>query len=206
MNVSRLFSSLFISVLESVLNNLLFQYHSMNLPRKLLIGKTLRIEIKELTFSIILIFSEQHVTVLEQYEDDVDCIVYSRILTLLKLRDSQILSVLIDCGEIIVEGEIQVVQQLLSLLYLAEWDLAEWLAPYIGDIAAQTITQALDSKTILVQSNIQRWHDGIIEILTEEWRIIPSPIEVMWFKEEVNTIFYSTQELMARIKDLEVKQ
>ena len=100
-------------------------------------GKVLRIELEELASPLVLVFSELRVDVLGQSEDSADCTVRSRIPALLKLRDRQQLPVLMRSGELTVEGDIQVVQQLVGLLDLAEWDPAEWLAPYIGDIAAR---------------------------------------------------------------------
>ncbi len=201
-----LFTPLLTGALETSLNSLLFHDRSMKSARQRLAGKVLRIELKELASPLVLVFSERRVDVLGQYEDNADCTVRSRIPALLKLRDRQQLPVLMRCGELMAEGDIQVVQQWVALLDLAEWDPAEWLAPYIGDIAAQGITQALGKGASLLKAGLQRWQHEMAETLTEEWRVAPGSREVAWFNEDVDAVTHSTQALIARMNQLEGKR
>ncbi|BBI92604.1 putative conserved protein [Serratia symbiotica str. Tucson] len=201
-----LFTPLLTGALETSLNSLLFHDRSMKSARQRLAGKVLGIELKELASPLVLVFSEQRVDVLGQYEDNADCTVRSRIPALLKLRDRQQLPVLMRCGELMAEGDIQVVQQWVALLDLAEWDPAEWLAPYIGDIAAQGITQALGKGARLLKAGLQRWQHEMAETLTEEWRVAPGSREVAWFNEDVDAVTHSTQALIARMNQLEGKR
>ncbi|CAI2116268.1 Uncharacterized protein conserved in bacteria [Serratia ficaria] len=206
MNMPMLFTPLLTGALETSLNSLLFRDRSMKTARQRLAGKVLRIELEELASPLVLVFSELRVDVLGQSEDDADCKVRSRIPALLKLRDRQQLPVLMRSGELTVEGDIQVVQQLVGLLDLAEWDPAEWLAPYIGDIAAQGITQALGKGAGLLKAGVQRRQQDVAETLTEEWRLAPGPLEVVWFNEEVDAVTRSAQALLARMDKLEGKR
>lgn len=130
----------------------------------------------------------------------------TRIPALLKLRDRQQLSQLMRSGELIVEGDIQVVQQWVGLLDLAEWDPAEWLAPYVGDIAAQGITQAVAKGAGLLKTGLQRQQRYVAETLTEEWRGAPGPLELAWFNEEVDAVARSVETLFARLGQLEGKR
>lgn len=148
-----LFTPLLTGALETSLNNLLFRDRSMKAARQRPAGKVLRIELEELASPLVLVFSELRVDVLGQSEDSADCTVRSRIPALLKLRDRQQLPVLMRSGELTVEGDIQVVQQLVGLLDLAEWDPAEWLAPYIGDIAACALRRRWE-KAPVVESRL----------------------------------------------------
>lgn len=201
-----LFTPLLTGALETSLNNLLFRDRSMKAARQRLAGKVLRIELEELASPLVLVFSELRVDVLGQSEDSADCTVRSRIPSLLKLRDRQQLPVLMRSGELTVEGDIQVVQQLVGLLDLAEWDPAEWLAPYIGDIAAQGITQALGKGASLLKAGFMRRQQDMAEALTEEWRLAPGPLEVVWFNEEVDALARSAEALIARMDKLEGKR
>jgi ubiquinone biosynthesis protein UbiJ len=206
MNMPMLFVPLLTGALEISLNSLLFHDRSMKSARQRLAGKVLRIELKELVSPLVLVFSERRVDVLGQYEDIADCTVRSCIPALFKLRDRQQLLVLMRCGELIVEGDIQVMQQWVALLDLAEWDPAEWLAPHIGDIAAQGITQALGKGARLLQADLQRWQHETAETLTEEWRVAPGSREVAWLYQNINAVTYSTQALIARMDQLEGKR
>ncbi|WP_426507178.1 ubiquinone biosynthesis protein UbiJ [Serratia proteamaculans] len=201
-----LLTPLLTGVLETSLNSLLFRDRSMKAARLRLAGKVLRIELQELSSPLVLLFSEQRVDVLGQSEDTADCTVRSRISVLLKLRDRQQLSPLMRSGELIVEGDIQVVQQLVGLLDLAEWDPAEWLSPYIGDIAAQGITQVLGKGANLLKTGFQRQQHYVAETLTEEWRVAPGPLEVVWFNEEVDATVRNLEALIARMDKLEGKR
>ncbi|WP_261114235.1 ubiquinone biosynthesis protein UbiJ [Serratia entomophila] len=201
-----LFTPLLTGALETSLNSLLFRDRSMKAARQRLAGKVLRIELEELAAPLVLVFSELRVDVLGQSEDSADCRVRSRIPALLKLRDRQQLPVLMRSGELTVEGDIQVVQQLVGLLDLAEWDPAEWLAPYVGDIAAQGITQALGKGAGLLKAGLLRRQHDMAETLTEEWRLAPGPLEVVWFNEEVDAVTRSAQALIARMDKLEGKR
>ena len=198
-----LLTPLLTGVLETSLNSLLFRDRSMKAARQRLAGKVLRIELQELSSPLVLLFSEQRVEVLGQSEDRADCTVQTRVPVLLKLRDRQQLSPLMRSGELIVEGDIQVVQQLVGLLDLAEWDPAEWLAPYVGDIAAQGVSQIVGKGLGLLKSGLQSQQRYVAETLTEEWRMAPGPLEVVWFNEEVDATVRSVDALIARLDKLE---
>ncbi|CAM4110606.1 ubiquinone biosynthesis protein UbiJ [Serratia silvae] len=201
-----LLTPLLTGVLETSLNSLLFRDRSMKAARQRLAGKVLRIELQELSSPLVLLFSEQRVDVLGQSEDSADCTVQTRVPVLLKLRDRQQLSPLMRSGELIVEGDIQVVQQLVGLLDLAEWDPAEWLAPYVGDIAAQGVSQIVGKGLGLLKSGLQSQQRYVAETLTEEWRMAPGPLEVVWFNEEVDATVRSVDALIARLDLLEGKR
>ncbi|ERK05867.1 Protein YigP [Serratia fonticola AU-AP2C] len=206
MEMPMLLTPLLTGVLETSLNSLLFRDRSMKAARQRLAGKVLRIELQELSSPLVLLFSEQRVDVLGQSEDRADCTVQTRVPVLLKLRDRQQLSPLMRSGELIVEGDIQVVQQLVGLLDLAEWDPAEWLAPYVGDIAAQGVSQIVGKGLGLLKSGLQSQQRYVAETLTEEWRMAPGPLEVVWFNEEVDATVRSVDALIARLDKLEGKR
>ena len=73
-----------------------------------------------------------------------------------KLRDRQQLAALIRSGELEVQGDIQVVQNFVALADLAEFDPAELLAPYTGDIAAEGISKALRGGAKFLHHGIKR--------------------------------------------------
>lgn len=59
-----LLTPLLTGVLETSLNGLLFRERSLKPARQRLAGKTLRIELRELSSPLVLVFSEQRVDVL----------------------------------------------------------------------------------------------------------------------------------------------
>lgn len=200
-----LLTPLLTAAMETSLNKLLFRDRSMHSARRRLAGKVLAIELSELSTPLYLVFSEQRVDVVGQWADKAECTVSTRLAILPQLRDRQRLSSLIRSGDLNVEGDIQVVQQLVALLDLAEWDAAELLAPYIGDIAAQGISQAVLGGRRFLQQSFCRQQRYLAEAVTEEWRLAPGSLEVAWFFEEVDAVQRDVDALDARLAKMEAK-
>lgn len=191
--------------LETALNQILYRDRGLKAARQRLNGRSLAIELAELKQPLIFIFSDQQVDVLGDWCDTPDCKVKTRLATLRKLRDRQQLTSLIRSGELEVEGDLQVVQQFSALIDLAELDPAEYLAPWIGDIAAQGISQAARRGLQLVRGNLDRKQSYLGQALTEEWRLAPGGLELAWFAEEVDAAARELAALEARLKQLEGK-
>ena len=86
---------------------------------------------------------------------------------------------------------------------LAELDPAEYLAPWIGDIAAQGISQFARRGFQAVRRDVQRKQSYLAQTLTEEWRVAPGALELAWFAEEVDAVNRSLDTLSARLAKLE---
>ncbi|WP_395489790.1 SCP2 domain-containing protein [Cedecea davisae] len=199
------FTPLITAGIEGVLNTFLWRDRSLKSARQRLQGKTLRVTLKEISSPLVLVFSEQQLDVLSQWEGEADCNVTTRIGVLPKLRDRQQLTALIRSGELEVEGDIQVVQNLASLMDLAEFDPAELLAPYIGDIAAEGISKVARNGGKLLKKGFSRNRQYLAETLTEEWRVAPGQLEVAWFAEETAALARSVEAFSERLDKLEGK-
>ena len=187
--------------IENVLNAFLYRAPALKTARQRLNGKVLRIVLKEFSTPLVLVFSERQLDVLGEWEGEADCSVITHMSVLPKLRDRQQMTALIRSGELEVEGDIQVVQNFVALSDQAEFDPAELLAPYIGDIAAEGISKTLRTgSTCLLRQ--QRY---AAEVLTEEWRMAPGPLEVAWFAEETAAVERAVDALTKRLEKLEGK-
>ncbi|AUX74158.1 ubiquinone biosynthesis protein UbiJ [Erwinia pyrifoliae] len=191
--------------LETALNRVLYRDRGLKLARQRLNGRSLAIVLAELKQPVTFIFSEQQVDVIGHWSDIPDCTVKTRLATLPKLRDRQQLTTLIRSGELEVEGDLQLVQQFSALLDLAELDPAEYLSPWVGDIAAQGMTRFFLRGFHAVRRDVQRKQGYLAQTLTEEWRLAPGPLELAWFAEEVDALSRSLNALDARINRLEKK-
>lgn len=118
--------------LETALNRILYRDRGLKPARQRLNGKVLTLRLNEFSHPLVLVFSEQQVDVLADWQDRSDCTVITSLKTLPKLRDRQQLTPLIRSGELQVEGDLQVVQQFSALMDLAELDPAEYLAPWVA--------------------------------------------------------------------------
>jgi ubiquinone biosynthesis protein UbiJ len=200
-----LLTPLLTAAIETPLNFLLFKDRSMKAARTRLAGKVLRVELQELSAPLTFVFSEQKIDVLGQWEGVADCTVTSRISSLQKLRDRQLLSPMMRSGELVVDGDISVVQQFSALLDMAEFEPAEFLAPYIGDIASQGLSQAVQGGFRFLQKGLRHQQSYLAQTLTEEWKMAPGSLEVVWFSDEVSALVRELDALDRRIEKLEGK-
>lgn len=193
------------ATVENVLNTFLWRSDALKSPRQRLKGRTLRITLSGFSTPLVLSFSEQQIDVLGAWEGEADCTVMTSLSTLPKLRDRQQLTALIKSGELEVQGDIQVVQNFVALVDLAEFDPAELLAPWIGDIAAEGIGRAVRGGGRLLKKRVERDRHYLADALTEEWRLAPGPLEVAWFAEETDALARSVDALSKRMDQLEGK-
>ncbi|AOM42963.1 hypothetical protein A9255_19065 [Xenorhabdus hominickii] len=191
--------------LETTLNHLLYREAMLKPARLRLAGKILSIKLKEIETPLVLIFSEKQVDVLSQWSEPADCSMKTTIPALLKLRDRQCLSTLINSGEIVIEGDMQVIQQWSALLDMLEWDLAHYLSPYLGDIVAEGVSQVMKKGIKFASNTIAKKKTYFIESLTEEWRMTPSALEVAHFSEEVDVVANEMAQMEKRLAALEEK-
>ncbi|SLM61379.1 MULTISPECIES: ubiquinone biosynthesis protein UbiJ [Dickeya] len=191
------------AALETALNSLLFRDRSMKAARQRLHGKTLRIEVAELETPLVLVFSEYRLDVVSQWLTPPDCLLQTRLSALMTLRDRQQLSALMRSGDLVLEGDIQVAQQFITLLDMAEFDLAQWLSPWLGDIAAEGLSQAAGKLVKGLTQGLGRQQQALSETLTEEWRLSPGKLEGVWFAGEVDALEQSLDALAARLARLE---
>lgn len=193
------------AAIERALNTFLYRESALKSARARLHGKVLRIVVQEFSSPFVLVFSERQVDVLGEWEGDADCTVITQMRVLPKLRDRQQLTALIRSGELEVQGDIQVVQNLAALMDLAEFDPADVLAPWTGDIAAEGIGKLLRGGARFLQSGFQRQKHYVSEVLTEEWRVAPGALEVAWFAEETAAVERAVDALAKRLDKLEGK-
>ena len=199
------FKPLITAGIENVLNAFLWRERGLKPARQRLQGKVLRVVLQEFSSPLVLSFSERQIDVLGEWEGEADCTVITRLNVLPKLRERQQLTALIRSGELDVNGDIQVVQNFVALSDLAEFDLAELLAPWTGDIAAEGVSRFLRRGATFLNRSVQRQQRYVADALTEEWRLAPGALEVAWFAEEVAAVERSVTNLTTRLEKLEDK-
>ena len=154
---------------------------------------------------VVLVFSERQVDVLSAWDGEADCTVITRLSVLPKLRNRQQLTALIRSGDLEVQGDLQVVQNMVSLCDLAEFDPAELLAPYTGDIVAEGVGKVLRGGAQFLLKGAERQQRYVAEAITEEWRLAPGPLELAWFAEETAAVERAVDALTKRLEKLEGK-
>ncbi|MBV8045408.1 SCP2 domain-containing protein [Pluralibacter sp.] len=199
------FQPLVTAGIESALNTFLWRERALKPARQRLLGKVLRVELKEFTSPLVLVFSDRQIDVLGAWEGEADCTVMTRVGVLPQLRNRQQLTALIRSGDLEVDGDLQVVQNFVALADLAEFDPAELLAPYTGDIAAEGVSKVLRGGARFLKRGLQRQQQYVAQAITEEWRMAPGPLEVAWFAEETAAVERAVEAFSKRLEKLEGK-
>ncbi|GAB1437557.1 SCP2 domain-containing protein [Providencia sp.] len=204
-NQNSVLYSLVTALMETSLNHMLFKEKVLQPARMRLAGKVMSIELKELNKTLTLIFAENHVDVLRQWLEPADCTIKTSLFTLVKLKDKQQLSQLINRGDIVIEGDMQIVQHWSSLLDLAIWNPAHYLSPYIGDVAAEGLSKLLNKGASLASNIVKRQKNYVKDALIEEWKMAPNQLELVHFSDEVEQVESSMSALEQRLSQLEEK-
>ena len=199
------FKPLVTAGLETVLNTFLWRDRALKPARQRLLGKVLRIELQEFSDPVVLVFSERQLDVLGTWEGEADCTVRTRLSVLPQLRNRQQLTALIRSGDLEVQGDLQVVQNTVTLCDLAEFDPAELLAPYTGDVVAEGFSKVFRGGARFLLHGAQRQQRYVAEAITEEWRLAPGPLELAWFAEETAAVERTLAALEKRLDTLEGK-
>lgn len=197
------FKPLVTAGLETVLNTFLWRDRALKPARQRLLGKVLRVELQEFSDPVVLVFSERQVDVLGAWEGEADCTVITRFSVLPQLRNRQQLTSLIRSGDLEVRGDLQVVQNTVTLCDLAEFEPAELLAPYTGDVVAEGFSKVFRGGARFLRHGVQRQQRYIAETITEEWRLAPGPLELAWFAEETAAVERALAALEKRLETLE---
>lgn len=192
--------------IEVVLNQLLYNPRiedvQIKTARLQLADKAVRVKIDELSAEFFLLFSVQQVDVLAQWQGDVDCHIAMPVGSLPMLRERQKLPQMIKEGKLSVEGDNQVVQNVSLLLDRVEWDLADLLAPFFGDILAYAISHRCNRVGAFIQKNVTQQRKNVKEVLKEEWYKVPSPLEFAHFNDCVMDLERDLNSLSQRLEKL----
>jgi ubiquinone biosynthesis protein UbiJ len=175
-------------LLETGVNKLHQLDSSAKQKRKALDGTIIGVSLKEINKPLFFVISHQQIDLLSHYEGQPDCFIRVNFLALIELQDNHQLTNLIKSGQLEVDGDIKVVQQFAQLLTEMEIDWEEHLSSKVGDIVAhKMVYHAKQCKKILAKQS-EKAHKQIAELVTEELKIAPGPLEVAYFCDQVSDI------------------
>ena len=155
-------------------------------------NKVIVIEISE--FKLILKIDENGLLQSLNESEEIDCII--------KLTVNDFINQLINNnnGNISIEGDLELANQVSQVLKKIEWDVEEDLSRYIGDIPAIQTTMILKKIVASSQKNIKNITGALLEYWQEENKILTKKRNVEIFYSEVDKIVEDTERLEARIK------
>lgn len=175
-------------LLETAVNKLHQLDGSAQQKRKALDGTIIGVSLKEINKPLYFVISQQQIDLLSKYEGQADCFIRLNFLALPELQDNHQLTNLIKSGQLEVDGDIKLVQQFAQLLTEMDIDWEEHLSTKVGDLLAHKMVYlAKQAKSnALLQGN--KLHNQLTEVITEELKLAPGPLEVAYFCDQVSDI------------------
>ena len=107
--------------------------------------------------------------------------------------------------KIIVEGNLELANEVSQILKKIKWDIEEDLSKYIGDIPAIHTTKLIKKILKTNKNNINNLTNSLIDYWEEENPLLAKKRDVFYFNSEVSKIVEDTKILEARIKIINKK-
>ncbi|RTZ14191.1 SCP2 domain-containing protein [Vibrio aquaticus] len=195
------FEPLVTAVIETTLNTLIKDDPELGRRLARLKGQVIQVHLKELNKTLTFIFSQQ-IDVLANYEGQPDCYLSLNLSVLPELRDQSNITKLIKQDKLILEGDIQLAQKFSQLMTDCKPDIEEWLSKATGDVVAHTVVQGVTGVGQMIKAQAQKHQSHLAEVLTEEWRVAPAPLEVAHFCDQVDEVKSQAARVEARLNKL----
>ena len=195
------FDPLVTAVIETSLNTLVNDDPALVRRLSRLKGQIIQVNLKELNKTLTFVFSQQ-IDVLSEYEGQPDCYLSLNLSVLPELREQSNITKLIKQDKLILEGDIQLAQKFSQLMTDCKPDLEEWLSRVTGDVVAHTLVQGVKNVGDLVAKQAKKHQNHFAQVLTEEWKIAPAPLEVAHFCDQVDDVKSSAARLEAKLNAL----
>ncbi|WP_375754066.1 SCP2 domain-containing protein [Vibrio sp. HN007] len=189
------------AAIETALNSLIKESHEQSKQLLRLKGQVLQIHLIEVDKTLTFIFSQQ-IDVLANYEGKPDSYLSLHLSALPELRDESNITRLIKQEKIELEGDIKLVQSFSQLLKDIKPDIEERMSRYTGDIVAHTVVQGAKEIGCWVKKQARKHESHLAQVLTEEWRIAPPPLEVAFFCDQVDDVKNQAEKLESRLAKL----
>ena len=195
------FDALMTAGIETSLNTLI--QDNPELVRRLarMKGQVIQVHLKELNKTLTFIFSQQ-VDVLAQYEGQPNCYLSLNLSVLPELREQANITKLIKQDKVVLEGDIQLAQKFAQLMTDSKPDIEEWLSRVTGDVVAHTVVSGAKHVFNQVKLQAAKQHDHFGQIVTEEWRLAPSALEVAHFCDQVDELKSQAARIEERVNQL----
>lgn len=186
------------AVIETAINTLINDNPDYGRRLSRLKGQVLQIHLIEVDKKLTFVFSQQ-VDVLANYEGEPDCYLSLHLASLTDLRDKNNITQLIKQEKIELVGDIKLAQHFSELLELIKPDIEEWMSRVTGDIVAHSLVQGAKNMAYWAKTRASKHQSHLAQIITEEWRIAPPPLEVAYFCDQVDEIKSDIEQLESRL-------
>lgn len=195
------FDPLVTAVVETSLNTLIKDDPELGRRLARLKGQVIQVHLKELNKTLTFVFSQQ-IDVLANYEGEPGCYLSLNLAVLPELRDQSNITKLIKQDKLVLEGDIQLAQKFSQLMTDCKPDIEEWLSRATGDVVAHTLVKGAENFGQFVKAQANKHQSHLGQVLTEEWKIAPAPLEVAHFCDQVDELKSHAARVEAKLNQL----
>jgi ubiquinone biosynthesis protein UbiJ len=165
-------------------------------------GKVIRIQVSDFDMDVTLSVVDRHVEVLRIFDGDVDTVVSGSLNNLLSLRES---NDALYRGDVRIEGDMAVGQELRDILGAVHVDWEQLISPVLGDSAAQQLGQMGEQFTEWFKRSRSRVRQNSSDYLQEDAELLAVKGEVQRFCNEVDELRADVDRLEARLQLIEAQ-
>ncbi|KJG35804.1 membrane protein [Photobacterium angustum] len=164
-------------------------------------GKVISVTLNEFNKTLYFVFSHQ-IDVLAGFEGEVDCQLALNLTVLPELRQQANLTQLIKADKLALDGDLQLAQHFSTLLSGLKPDVEEKLSQYTGDVVAHTLVSSVKSGSRFIRQGVKNRQRDLAEVITEEWQLLPQPLEIVHFYDQVDDLKSDVARFEARLNQL----
>lgn len=187
-------------LVEKLLNSLLRKDPKALDKLQRLSGTVFKFDLKELPFVLTVIVEDDALRLSTVSDVEADCWVATEMGVLPELKDTANLTRLIKAGQLDIEGDPTLAQQLVSVVKELDVDWESELERYVGASFAHWLSQLWQrSRAHWVRQKEQsgRWLTGVV---IEEKQLLPARIEYEQFKRQVQQLRADIERLERQLK------
>ena len=196
------FPSLVCGVIDTTINQLLTRDASATQRMAPLVNKAFKLTLKEYQQPLFFFFSAQRVEIFNKYEGELDVELTLGLSALAKLQDNGAITQLIKSEQLIIVGDIKLLQQFAELLTDLDIDWPDQLAPYTGDVLAYHSANLITKTASKLKSVATATHRQCGEYLIEELALAPSQLEFIHLSDQIDDVAQQVAQLESRIAQL----
>lgn len=202
LKLSLMLPQLFNSSVETLLNYLLQRSPHYQTHLRKLKGKILSVCLQKWEQPLYFVFSSQRIDILGKYEGDADCEIKIAANLLFNAPKKAEISRYINDQSIQLQGDLQVLQDFVTLMEFIEKDPAELLSPYLGDVVAHSAVSFLQNLQRNLKQRFTQSQRYWGERLTEEWQVISPSAAIEDFCQQVKILEKDTALLEQRFNQI----
>ncbi len=179
------FPSLVCALIETSINQLLTLDNSAKQRLEPLQGKAIKLTLHQINQPLYFFFGSQRVEIFGDYEGELAVDLTVSISALGQLQDNSAITKLIKSDQLVIVGDIKLLQQFGELLTHLDIDWAEHLSHYTGDVIAYHAIENIKTIASKLSSAKNNSNKQMAEYLTQELKLAPSKLEFVHFSDQV---------------------